>query len=614
MRCLIPQQRALVAAVAVACVALRANADRPAFSFQWNGPDGGSWAQATNWQGGDPVNYPLAYPGSDPPVLDSASSNQAIARTSLDAAVHINSLSGFGASWTVADGGGQFTGGLSALQLAAGVLSIEAGISGGASLYATDGATLFMKGNLTGIGDVTLSGAGQVNVTGLTNVFGTLTTNGAQATLAGLVGANVAQIQVNGQTDLELGFSYAGQIKVGQAAGASGLLTVNEDTLLSTMPGGNDVIQGQIVFGNNVQYLRHDSITLEDEGGIGGQAGINRFAGNITLNGFFPGSALGARHNFTVDPGGTLTLSGSIFESFGKMNGLNKEGDGTLVLSGFNSFTGAMFIDAGTLSFSDAANLGGAGVTNVIQLNEATLQCTGITNLAREIQPTTMLSNIEVTAGSVLTLTGPMLGTALIKTGPGILRMNHAAQNFAVGVYIDEGTLQCGVFNALPASSVVHLGNGPTDGVLDLNGNALTIAGLVADGAGGGNLATNSLAGPTMILTIANGIDQVCDARVEGNLSFYKDGPGTLTVAAPPKLYVGDTVARTGTMNEIRDGQRPADRDEPRGRVRCADRDVRPQRLQPGSRRALHQRPAGNAGFRDQLELHARDADGQQRN
>ena len=62
----------------------------------------------------------------------------------------------------------------------------------------------------------------------------------------------------------------------------------------------------------------------------------------------------------TVDPGSSLSISGAIS---GTGTGITKSGDGTLFLSGANSYTGGTNIAAGTLQMGSPAALGfGAAV------------------------------------------------------------------------------------------------------------------------------------------------------------------------------------------------------------------------------------------------------------
>jgi autotransporter-associated beta strand protein len=70
-----------------------------------------------------------------------------------------------------------------------------------------------------------------------------------------------------------------------------------------------------------------------------------------------------------IETGDTLTISGAVSGS----GGVTKNGGGTLVLSGNNSYSGASVVNAGTLN---AANAGALGSNNTVQVNGGTLLVT----------------------------------------------------------------------------------------------------------------------------------------------------------------------------------------------------------------------------------------------
>jgi autotransporter-associated beta strand protein len=69
---------------------------------------------------------------------------------------------------------------------------------------------------------------------------------------------------------------------------------------------------------------------------------------------------------FDVDSGDTLTISGGV----GGSGGVTKNGTGTLVLSGSNTFSGATVVNAGTLN---AANASALGTSSTITVNGGSL-------------------------------------------------------------------------------------------------------------------------------------------------------------------------------------------------------------------------------------------------
>ena len=103
----------------------------------------------------------------------------------------------------------------------------------------------------------------------------------------------------------------------------------------STSTGLSTVASGAMLDFRNVPYATAEAVTLNG-GTLATSIGTSNFAGPVTL---------GANSN--VDVGGTqLTLSGAIS---GTGFGIAKEGSGTLVLTGANTYTGGTVVSAGVL-------------------------------------------------------------------------------------------------------------------------------------------------------------------------------------------------------------------------------------------------------------------------
>ena len=61
------------------------------------------------------------------------------------------------------------------------------------------------------------------------------------------------------------------------------------------------------------------------------------------------------------------------------------------------------------------------------------------------------------------------------------MQLNNA-NSYTGATTISSGTPQIGQTNALPPATVVTLGSGGSNGVLDLNGNSQQVGGVVASG------------------------------------------------------------------------------------------------------------------------------------
>ncbi|MDP6633292.1 MAG: autotransporter-associated beta strand repeat-containing protein [Phycisphaerae bacterium] len=126
--------------------------------------------------------------------------------------------------------------------------------------------------------------------------------------------------------------------------------------------------------------------------------------------------------------------------------GLAKDGDGTLVLSGVNTFSGLAIL-GGTVSVSNDEQLG--DLTTGVSLDGGTLTVTGSSSLkAADTRDFNIGSaggtfDIQNSSNTGLTIQGLLNGTGtLTKSGPGTLRLDAANNMFAGGITIEEGVLR----------------------------------------------------------------------------------------------------------------------------------------------------------------------------
>lgn len=167
--------------------------------------------------------------------------------------------------------------------------------------------------------------------------------------------------------------------------------------------------------------------------------------------------ALATTQTWNIGSGRTLTVSGVIS---GNNTLIDKTGAGTLVLTGQNTNTGPLWIEAGLVSFNSLANFGSGSLT----LFGGTLQwAPGNT---ADISPRIQLFGIEGpftfdTNGNEVTLAGNIQKSGyflpLTKTGSGTLTLT-GTDNFSTGF---------GGSNDLTvAAGAVQVGNGGTSGSL----------------------------------------------------------------------------------------------------------------------------------------------------
>jgi len=229
---------------------------------------------------------------------------------------------------------------------------------------------------------------------------------------------------------------------------------------------------------------------------------------------------LGANGVLTVGDATTTTFDGTIS---GLGGSLAKQGAGTLVLSGTNTYSGGTSVNAGTLFPTTTAALPGYATSNKVNVGSGatiTVPVGGagdwtssqIASLASNATWTdnTSVLGIDTTHGSSTysgVLTQPL---ALNKLGPNMLTLTGANTN-AGGAIVTGGTLQ--------------LGNGAT-------GN---------DGSLTGNIVNNS----ALVYNLHG--SQTYGGSIIGSGGLTKTGPGTLVVTGPT-AYAGPTVVSGGIL------------------------------------------------------------------
>jgi autotransporter-associated beta strand protein len=246
----------------------------------------------------------------------------------------------------------------------------------------------------------------------------------------------------------------------------------------------------------------------------------------------FPAPAAGDQANFGVEPAsGVLALGGPISEDTGsEFNGfsVNARGgqDGTVVLSGTNTYTGPVTVFAGALSLRSNTALGGPGAEGVFLEGSSMLQFQGgihidatrigginvpaiqvdgtggITRIENVSGPNTFDGDICLddgstivavdNAGDTLTLHGviseaiPGSSQSLVKDGPGTLVLGTTAADpsdpansntFSGGLTVDAGILEAvktgalgtGMVSVLDAAALQTAGGSSVAQTISLN-------------------------------------------------------------------------------------------------------------------------------------------------
>lgn len=478
--------------------------------------------------------------------------------------------------------GGSLTGGaggspLGVLQNSSGNFNISSTIvdNGGATSFAVNGL---------GTGAVTLFGAntytGSTTVSGATLAFNSVANGGTASAIGASSNASSnlvlengtlhyagatsstdrgftlvdngpsRTIQVDGTTNLtfsgvvtspdDAGFTKtgAGTLTLSNAANDFvGPVTVSAG-LLSTGALANGGLASGIGAGSNASA----NLVLQNGGGLEYSGATTSTDRGFTL-------AAGQGHVQVDQAATTLTDSGTVVGA----GNLYKDGDGTLVLSGANTYTGGTTITAGTLRAGSATAFGANGPMTVnagATLDAATFPVNiGALNGA---------GNVTLGAGSGLTINGNGVWTGAI-SGVGGVTIGSGRTQIMTGC----GSSYTGVTKILSST---------------LTTDCLANGGQASGIGASSNAPANLLLGGTLLYTgasinidrgfqlIANSAINVSNAAttlgfsgpILANGQIQKQGPGTLVLSGSNAnivgTYVRGGILRAGTTNAFGSG------------------------------------------------------------
>jgi autotransporter-associated beta strand protein len=292
-------------------------------------------------------------------------------------------------------------------------------ISGTGALTHNASSRLTLSANNTYTGDTTINtGLFEITTTGRLgggNYSGNITNSGSlvfgsnsNQTISGLITGNGA-ITKNGSGTLTLtgnnNYSgnttiYLGTLVIGNAnaAGSGKIFQIDSTSLLKFDTAGT-ITNDMSVF--NVQTLQTVALS-----------------GAISVN----------NATWDVETGATLTINGSVSGS----GGVTKNGNGTLVLSGSNSYAATTTINAGTLQAAHASALGS---NNAVQIYGGTLLVSAVDALAgKQIEMTSNSTGLRFSGnynGSVGRLT--LSANSIIDLGSG--STNLSFHEVFMGIY-----------------------------------------------------------------------------------------------------------------------------------------------------------------------------------
>jgi fibronectin-binding autotransporter adhesin len=375
----------------------------------------------------------------------------------------------------VLGGNNTYTGGT---LLNGGTLQIgsDANLGAASSGLTLNGGTLHTTGNVAGTRNLTLASTG----TFITDAGTSMVTTGTVSGAGGLV--------KNG----------AGTLELDGAASHQGGTTVNEGTLVL---GGNNTYTGGTT-------LNGGSLRVSSDANLGDRSSNIAFhGGDLTI-----ASSMASARNIDIGSEGAsiTTLAGVIFAAQGNLTGtgsLAKNGDGTLVVSGANTFSGGTTINDGVIQIDSGSSLG----TGPIVLNGGTLNTVASLGTGQQIL-ISGASGINVNQGTEALVTGQLIASGdsscFTKSGAGTLNMTGSA-TLPNGTCVADGTLRA---NGMLDSNVQVYTQGVLRGVGVING-PITVDGKLAPGNSPGTLVVNG----TVTMNPGSSYQEDIDGRGTGN-------------------------------------------------------------------------------------------------
>ncbi|WP_185879101.1 autotransporter-associated beta strand repeat-containing protein [Variovorax sp. MHTC-1] len=312
-----------------------------------------------------------------------------------------------------------------------------------------------------------------------------------------------------------------------------GVINIRNNTALGTTAGGTTVasgaalqIEGGIAVG--AEALTLNGTGIANDGALRNMSGANSYGGAITLGSAVRinadagmltlGTITGAGQDLMLGGAGGTTITGLVGITTGT---LTKDGSGTAILSGTNTYTGPTVIQGGTLQAGAAAGERAFGTLSAVTLADAA----GATlNLDGFNQTIGSLSGGGAAGGNVT------LGSATLTTGG-----NGASTSFGGAI---SGT-----------GAVVKVGAGTQilSGTNTYDGGTTIAEGTLQLGDGG---TTGSIVGPVLnnaALVVNHSNEASLAGVISGSGSLTQSGSGT-TVLSGTNTYRGATSVTSGAL------------------------------------------------------------------
>ncbi|EDY17000.1 autotransporter-associated beta strand repeat protein [Chthoniobacter flavus Ellin428] len=369
-------------------------------------------------------------------------------------------------------------------------------------------------------------------------------------TIAGLVVTSLAT------TNLFIGsgsWNTPGNWSQNHVPGSSDALFFNSPAQLDNQLNGSFTAQtwsfdtGSSSFNVNANTSSATPQTLTLTGGTNANGGADlislsaKTTGTITLGGTAGVGTLTIAFGAT---NGTISVANSAAKlvvganaHLTGINGITKNGAGTLQILSTNSYTGGTTINFGTIAFANGS-LGSGTIT----LNGGGLQwLPGNTqDISGQLGPVGFGGGMLDTNGNNVTFTGALTGTGTVnKVGTGTLTLTNASSTAPI-------TLTAGT---LALSSPGALGSG----TFTLNGGTLSFGALSSASAGAlsgsGSLTLMNNGNQPVNFTVgSNGASTFFSGSISGQGALFQSGAGTLTLSGDTSNLTGAIGVNQGTV------------------------------------------------------------------
>ena len=492
--------------------------------------------------------------------------------------------------------------------------------------------TLQSSGGSITTGNLIKSGSGTLTIThantfadGTTVNAGTLRVGNDAALGTGLITLDGGTLSANDTTARALSNNLAihGDVTLGNATdsgaltfsgavdlnGITRVVTVASAVTLSGVLSGTDggltkAGAGTLTLSNTNIYsgdtnLAAGTLAISSATSLGGSTSMLNFTGTSTLQ---LNAGFSAARDYTISSGqtGTIDTQAYAFKNTGVISGagnLNKDGSGTLTLTGVSTYSGATTISAGTLQIGDGTTDGSIATTSGISIATGGVLVYNLTGNRTLSALVSGAGSFEKTGAGTLTMThdntysgatvitqgtlilgdgttdGAFASTSFTNNGTFIYNRNHLDETYAgavtgTGAMIKQGGFKLTLsgtntfsgalaINAgtLSIATYANLGAAATGATLTINGATLqtTTNDITFDDSGAHKRAIVLGSSGGTFDTATAGKFLAVTGDVSGSGALTKTGAGTLTLSGT-NTYSGTTTVSAGTLGIAADG------------------------------------------------------------